>query len=252
MRNSTPCHPSLRRKCCKCRELELHGPHPLTGPLHNTNKNSLWWSCERYISPHHLLLKTKQKHNAKPKTRISSFSVFSSVFFLSSNFAELSKQSQQQQQLASDFPTMPASQSLPVSQGLQDPLTEQPGLRRRLSSLSLKLQPISSPATSWALSRSKSVSAMGEYAGGSIRKWWLWGWTWILSRKPIFAQDLEMNEEETKVLGSDNRGSWRHVFYKVRSELKRLVGSDVGSLPQTYRYNFDDGRTKTKKMLGWD
>lgn len=59
-----------------------------------------------------------------------------------------------------------------------------------------------------------------------------------------------MNEEETKVLGSDNRGSWRHVFYKVRSELKRLVGSDVDSLPQTYRYNFDDGRTKTKKMLG--
>lgn len=196
--------------------------------------------------------KTKTQRKTQNTHFIILLSVFLSVFFLSSNFAELSKQSQQQQQLASDFPTMPASQSLPVSQGLQDPLTEQPGLRRRLSSLSLKLQPISSPATSWALSRSKSVSAMGEYAGGSIRKWWLWGWTWILSRKPIFAQDLEMNEEETKVLGSDNRGSWRHVFYKVRSELKRLVGSDVDSLPQTYRYNFDDGRTKTKKMLGWD
>ncbi|KAM1003354.1 hypothetical protein ACFX2C_003687 [Malus domestica] len=142
---------------------------------------------------------------------------------------------------------MPANHSLPVS---QEQLTEQPGLRRRLSSLSLKLQPISSPATSWALSRSKSVSAMGEYAGGSIRKWWVQSWAWIMSRKPIFAQDLEMNEEETKVLGSDNRGSWMHVFYKVRSELKKLVGTDVGSLPQTYRYNFDDGRTKTKKVYG--
>ncbi|KAL5580467.1 hypothetical protein UlMin_012909 [Ulmus minor] len=55
---------------------------------------------------------------------------------------------------------------------------------------------------------------MGEYAGTSIRKWWDWGWSWILSKKPIFAQDLEMNEEETKILGSSSRGSWRHVFYK--------------------------------------
>ncbi|KAF3434891.1 hypothetical protein FNV43_RR21978 [Rhamnella rubrinervis] len=134
--------------------------------------------------------------------------------------------------------------SLPVSQS-QDPN----GIRRRLSSLSLKLQPIScSPAASWAFSRSKSVSSMGDYAGSSIRKWWDWGWSWILSKKPIFAQDLEMNEEETKVLGSHSRGSWRHVFYKVRSELKKFVGSDKVGLPQTCRYdsfnyskNFDEG-----------
>lgn len=57
-----------------------------------------------------------------------------------------------------------------------------------------------------------------------------------------------MNEEETKLLGSHSRGSWRHVFYKVRSELKRFVGSDRVGLPQTCRYdsfnyskNFDDG-----------
>ncbi|BFG17641.1 hypothetical protein CerSpe_039150 [Prunus speciosa] len=118
---------------------------------------------------------------------------------------------------------MPPSQSLPVSQGLQDPLTEQPGLRRRLSSISLKLQPISSPATSWALSRSKSVSAMGEYAGGSIRKWWLWGWTWILSRKPIFAQDLEMNEEETKVLGFDNNGFVLKLFNTIKNDISPTI-----------------------------
>ena len=134
--------------------------------------------------------------------------------------------------------------SLPVSQS-QDPK----GIRRRLSSLSFKIQPISSsPAASWAFRRSKSVSSMGEYAGSSIRKWWDWGWSWILSKKPIFAQDLEMNEEETKVLGSHSRGSWRHVFYKVRSELKRFTTSDRVGLPQTCRYdsfsyskNFDDG-----------
>ncbi|WCJ28572.1 hypothetical protein M5689_010262 [Euphorbia peplus] len=129
-----------------------------------------------------------------------------------------------------------SSSLIPVS---QDQVQEQPGIRRRLSSLSLKLQPISSSSTySWAFQRSKSVSSMGEYAGTSIRKWWDWGWSWILSRKPIFAQDLELNEEETKVIGSQNKGSWRHVFFKVRSELRKIVRSDhkVG-LPQTYRYD---------------
>lgn len=147
-----------------------------------------------------------------------------------------------------------AAPSLPLSQrgehhqdgGLD---TLQRGLRRRLSSLSLKIQPAAS--SSWdLLRRTRSVSSMGASAGGSIRKWWDWGWSWIMSRKPVFAQDLEMNEEETKAIGSHNRGSWRHVFYKVRSEIRRLVGSDnnVG-LPQTCRYdpvsyaqNFDHGR----------
>jgi hypothetical protein len=89
---------------------------------------------------------------------------------------------------------------------------------------------------------------MGEYAGSFIRKWWDWGWSWVLSRKPIFTSYLEMNEEETKILGSQNRGSWRHVFYKVRYEIIKLVGSGHVGIPQTYRYdsynyskNFDDG-----------
>ncbi|PSS31558.1 Protein downstream neighbor of son like [Actinidia chinensis var. chinensis] len=154
------------------------------------------------------------------------------------------------------IPSMPTTTkgSLPVSQ--TDTYTESSGLHRRLSSLSLKIQ--ADPSSGWgtAVRRSKSVSSMGEYAGISIRKWWDWGWGWILSRKPIFAKDLEMNEQETAVLGCSNQGSWRHVFYKVRSELKRLVRSDrdVG-LPQTFRYdssaysrNFDHERSATPTL----
>ncbi|KAG2706258.1 hypothetical protein I3760_05G095500 [Carya illinoinensis] len=147
------------------------------------------------------------------------------------------------------IPNMPTNQALPVSQAE----SKEQGLRRRLSSLSLKIQPITSPATSWAFRRSKSVSSMGEYAGSSIREWWDWGWCWILSRKPIFAKDLELNEEEAKMLGSHDKGSWRHVFYKVKSEIRKLVRSDHVGLPQTYRYdsynysqNFDDGISRTQ------
>ncbi|EEF48013.1 uncharacterized protein LOC8285387 [Ricinus communis] len=133
------------------------------------------------------------------------------------------------------------STSLPVSQTgttVHDETSkdEQGGIRRRLSSLSLKMQPMASPTTtdSWAfLHRSKSAAA----AGSSLRKWWDWGWSWILSRKPVFAKDLEMNEEETKILGSHNKGSWRHVFYKVRSEFRKIVRSDNVGLPQTCRYD---------------
>ncbi|KAB2042530.1 hypothetical protein E1A91_D02G227300v1 [Gossypium mustelinum] len=146
--------------------------------------------------------------------------------------------------------------SLPVSQTESKDHFPPPGgpglLRRRLSSLSLKLQPTSSPATSWTFPRSKSLSSMGEYAGSSIRKWWDWGWSWVLSKKPSFAKDIEMNEEETRILGCHNKGSWRHVFYKVRSEIRKLVGSDKVGLPQTSRYNsldysknFDDGKNYT-------
>ncbi|XP_047948976.1 uncharacterized protein LOC125194794 [Salvia hispanica] len=97
-----------------------------------------------------------------------------------------------------------------------------PGIRRRLSSLSLnlKIQPSSPPAAAWAMRRPKSISAMGEYAGSSARKWWEWGWGWILTRKPTFAADLEMNEEEVAAIGSHSRGSWPHVFYKLTPHLR--------------------------------
>ncbi|KAK7320834.1 hypothetical protein VNO77_30676 [Canavalia gladiata] len=121
--------------------------------------------------------------------------------------------------------------SLPVSRS--DSNLHEGGLRRRLSSLSLKIH--ATPA-SWSMSfpRSKSLSSMGDYAGTSIREWWAWSWAWILSRKPIFATDLEMNEQESKLLGSHNKGTWRHVFYKVRSEIRRFISSDHSTLPQTY------------------
>ncbi|XP_022878120.1 uncharacterized protein LOC111396075 [Olea europaea var. sylvestris] len=148
--------------------------------------------------------------------------------------------------MSSIFQSFRGKQALPVSQ------PEEGGIRRRLSSLNFQSN-ISSPATaSWAFPRSKSVSSMGEYAGNSIRKWWDWGWTWILSRKPTFAHDLEMNEEETTVLGCHNKGSLGHVFYKVRSEFRKLIGSDNVGLPQTFRCdsynyskNFDNGSRST-------
>lgn len=111
------------------------------------------------------------------------------------------------------------------------------GLRRRLSSMTTSFHSASAAASSMSIfPRSKSLSSMGDYAGTSLRKWWDWSWAWILSRKPIFARDLEMNEQETKLLGSHDRGSWRHVFCRVRSEIRRFIThSDYAALPQTYR-----------------
>ncbi|GFP96993.1 hypothetical protein PHJA_001843400 [Phtheirospermum japonicum] len=132
-------------------------------------------------------------------------------------------------------------QSLPVSHAQERGGGGGPGIRRRLSSISLNLK-IQPPSTSaWTFQRPKSIA----FASSSIRKWWGWGWGWgwvrILSRKPTFVTDLEMNGDE---IGSHNKGSWRHVFYKVTSQLRRqLLGSDNVGLPQTFRYNsFNDGR----------
>lgn len=170
--------------------------------------------------------------------------------------------------MSSIFQSFQGKQALPLSRP-SDSSAEQPPagqrIRRRLSSLSLKIQmhPISNSsssypgASSWAaFRRSKSVSSMGQYAGDSIRGWWDWGLAWILSRKPTFARDLELNEEETAVIGCHNKGSWRHIFYKVRSEFRRLLGSDnnVG-LPQTFRYdsynyakNFEDSNRSMSSL----
>ncbi|CAJ1971651.1 unnamed protein product [Sphenostylis stenocarpa] len=127
--------------------------------------------------------------------------------------------------------------SLPVSRSDSNSNQNEGGLRRRLSSLSLKIQgsPVVGGAASyWSFPRSKSLSSVGDYAGTSIRKWWDWSWAWILSRKPIFASDLEMNDQETKLLGSHSKGTWRHVIYKMRSEIRRFITSDHATLPQTY------------------
>ncbi|XP_057548226.1 uncharacterized protein LOC130826673 [Amaranthus tricolor] len=143
-------------------------------------------------------------------------------------------------------------QSLPIS----SPSEDQPSLRRRLSSISLKLQPSisASPATSWAIHRSKSLSSMGENAGISIKKWWVFGWSWILSRKPVFVQDLEMNEEEKHVIGFQNRGSLKHLFFKLKSEVRKLLRYDDMSLPQTFKYHnhqsFHGGMRRASTTIG--
>lgn len=127
------------------------------------------------------------------------------------------------------------------------------GIRRRLSSLSLnKLQDsISSSIPKGSFNNMRSKSSQGlEHAGSSIRKWWDLGWSWILSRKPAFAQDVEMNDEETSFLGSHNKGSWLHLFYKVRSEFDKILSFRSSSnltLPQTFKYDHINNGIKNKR-----
>ncbi|XP_071704694.1 uncharacterized protein [Rutidosis leptorrhynchoides] len=145
--------------------------------------------------------------------------------------------------MTSIFQTFNKNNSLPVSHTTKDASPpETAGMRRRNSfTSSFDTFPIQRPTisstTAWALRGSKSVSSMGESASTSLKSWWDRGWDWILSRKPVFAQDLEMNHEETCVLGSNNKGSWRHILYKFRSEIRKLVKSDQPGLPQTIRSN---------------
>jgi len=111
------------------------------------------------------------------------------------------------------------------------------GLRKRLSSFSGKIQPISSASAEWAFRRSKSAPSLGAAfaaGGGSLRQWWKWGVGWLLSKKPGFAGDLEMNEEEVAALGRQSRGSWGHILYKMRAGVRRLVMS-THSLPNTQK-----------------
>ncbi|KAL4569627.1 hypothetical protein LXL04_025269 [Taraxacum kok-saghyz] len=100
--------------------------------------------------------------------------------------------------------------SLPVSHNTTQDSTAAAaagaGMRRRVSSMTFQIQPPTmSDTAAWALRSSKSVSSMGQSASTSIRSWWDRGWGWILSRKPVFAQDLEMNNEESSVLGCQNK-----------------------------------------------
>ncbi|CAL9075488.1 unnamed protein product [Musa acuminata var. zebrina] len=146
------------------------------------------------------------------------------------------------------LPTMPYQDDLPTFQAQKD--THLIGLRKRISSYSVKIQPLSTASSDWVFRKSKSMSSIGEFAGGPLRRWWDRWWGWVLSRKPAFAQDIEMNEEETALLGCRSKGSWQHIFYKLRSEARKLVRSNT-TLPTTqgfrydsfsYAQNFDDGK----------
>lgn len=127
--------------------------------------------------------------------------------------------------------SLPVSQRLSPSSSSKD---EHGVIRRRLSSLSLNLLNQPSEIAS-RFPKSKSVSDMGKQVGSSVKEWWEWGWSWILSRKPIFIRDLELNREEAKTIGSQNRGSIMHVFLKLRSQIRSLMGSSSDTLPKYKR-----------------
>jgi len=67
---------------------------------------------------------------------------------------------------------------------------------------------------------------MGEYAGGSIRKWWDWGWSWVLSRKPIFASENDRHCSVFLILcfptvqGTNNYSTELKVEQRVEVDLR--------------------------------
>ncbi|KAE8821398.1 hypothetical protein D1007_00538 [Hordeum vulgare] len=138
-------------------------------------------------------------------------------------------------QKARFLPTRPLRDDLPTFQGGggKEEESHLMGLRKRLSSFSGKIQPISSASAEWAIRRTRSAPSLAaEFAAGPLKRWWDWGVGWLLSRK--LADDLEMNEEEAAALGRQSRGTWAHALYKLRSSVRRLVASDH-SLPTTHR-----------------
>jgi hypothetical protein len=127
------------------------------------------------------------------------------------------------------------------------------GMRRRVSSsLSLHLQPLSS-SSSAVFRRARSMPSIKALAAaGAMRRWWEWGLGWVMERKPSFVRGLEMSDDEAAALGCHCRGTLRHVFYKARAEVRRLLGRDGlplgGGAGQDFRYdsvsyaqNFDNG-----------
>ncbi|KAL6661148.1 hypothetical protein ACP70R_000532 [Stipagrostis hirtigluma subsp. patula] len=125
------------------------------------------------------------------------------------------------------------------------------GLRRRMSSFSVAIRPLSS-SQSAAFRRAQSMPSVKALAAASaLRRWWEWGLGWVMARRPPFARGLEMSDDEAAALGGCHcRGTWRHVLHKVRARVRRALGRDGRPLaaPQDFRYdsfsyaqNFDDG-----------
>ncbi|KAJ4753089.1 hypothetical protein LUZ62_087494 [Rhynchospora pubera] len=110
------------------------------------------------------------------------------------------------------------------------------GLRKRLSSFSVKIQPLSS-ASSFV--RSRSVPSFNSFSASPLFQWWSWGVGWFLSKKPLMMSDLEMNEEEMAVLGTHNKGSLRHVLYRVQSGVRRFVMGSGSHLPVSHKVRSD-------------
>ncbi|KAJ1269120.1 hypothetical protein BS78_07G186100 [Paspalum vaginatum] len=128
------------------------------------------------------------------------------------------------------------------------------GLRRRVSSFSACIAPSLSSSSAAAFRRAQSMpSVKALAAAGALRRWWEWGLGWVLARRPPFARGLEMSDDEAAALGGCHlRGTWRHVFHKVRAGARRMLGRDGRPLKPaapldfgydsvSYAQNFDDG-----------
>ncbi|KAJ1699913.1 hypothetical protein LUZ63_008425 [Rhynchospora breviuscula] len=140
--------------------------------------------------------------------------------------------------LKDDLPTFhaplrPASGTTTAGAATSDHLI---GLRKRLSSFSVKIRPLSS-ASSFV--RSRSVPSFNSFSTNPLFQWWSWGVGWFLSRKPLMMSDLEMNEEEMAVLGTHNKGSLRHVLYRVQSGFRRFVMGSGSDLPVSHKVRSD-------------
>lgn len=122
------------------------------------------------------------------------------------------------------------------------------GLRKRLSSFSDKIQPLSTSS----FARSRSVPSFNSFSINPLLQWWSWGIGWILSTKPPIMSDLELNEEEVAVLGTHNKGSLRHVLYRVQSGFRRLVMGS-GTLPVSQKVRSDSFNSNIMGYAGkWD
>jgi hypothetical protein len=113
------------------------------------------------------------------------------------------------------------------------------GLRRRVPSFSVSIR------------SSEALMRRAPSASGALRRWWERGLDWVMARRPPFARGLGMSGDEAAALGGcHNRGTWRHVLYKVRAGARRLLGrdgrprvaeQDFGYDSVSYARNFDDG-----------
>ncbi|XP_037416391.1 uncharacterized protein LOC119279100 [Triticum dicoccoides] len=104
---------------------------------------------------------------------------------------------------------------------------DQSGMRRRMSScLSLILQPPTS-SSSAAFRRAWSMPSIKALAAaGALQQWWELRLGWIITRKHSFTRALEMSVDVAAVLGCHCLSTLRHVFYKGRVNVHRLLGRD--------------------------
>ncbi|GLJ35244.1 hypothetical protein SUGI_0709180 [Cryptomeria japonica] len=82
-----------------------------------------------------------------------------------------------------------------------------------------------------------------KMALGMHRKFWQWGREWISAKKASLYRGLMMEDDEALV--GCCRISWRHLFWKIRAEVRRMIqpreAQRFGYDAISYSQNFDDG-----------